>query len=475
MRRQLPEETIVVEEAARRRAAANRTPRSRPSRRRGAAPRAAARAAAAATPADETLSSQTVINLDQADAVAEADFHMAYGLYDQAAELVQKALEAAPNRRDLKLKLLEVFFMWGNKDAFLKAAQSAARRRSARTADPDWDKVVIMGRQICPDERLFTEADVGRRPSRRRSQAGDSPLDLAFDEAAAGGSVDLDFGLGEADGDDRLRPRKLRNGRARGACKASRGEARQAGEARSRQLARYRCAHGRGSRGRVLRARRRRSRTTRARRRRTCRPTASPRRRSRRRSSGRASSDWGDASRARRRSSRPTRRPSRRRRSRARAPIRRRWKRRRWRRRSGAPSRRRSSNPRSCANRGDYTAEIDLDDLGLDVKDIEGLPSDLGDLPMAGIARERHARAACAARSDDSAVGDGRHEGAAQQRRRRRGDDFEQRKTSVLDGQDATMLAPGFDEGTSTLTGTEVLEHRFESTTSRATRRSSGR
>ena len=35
-------------------------------------------------------------------------------------------------------------------------------------------------------------------------------------------------------------------------------------------------------------------------------------------------------------------------------------------------------------------------------------------------------------------------------------------KTSVLEDQDATMLAPGFDDGTSTLTGTEVLEGRLE-------------
>ncbi len=131
----------------------------------------------AAVPADETLSSQTVINLDQADAVAEADFHIAYGLYDQAAELVQKALEAAPDRRDLKLKLLEVYFMWGNKDAFLKAAQ-ALRADVGQADDPDWNKVVIMGRQICPDERLFTEATTGggagastsiSRPAIRRS------------------------------------------------------------------------------------------------------------------------------------------------------------------------------------------------------------------------------------------------------------------------------------------------------------------
>ena len=172
MRRQLPEQTIVVEEqhAASLRPAAP-SPSSRPARRRGAAA-----AHGRAAPADETLSSQTVINLDQADAVAEADFHIAYGLYDQAAELVQKALEAAPDRRDLKLKLLEVFFMWGNKDAFLKAAQ-ALRADIGQADDADWNKVVIMGDQICPDERLFTRGDDGRRaastsiskPATRRS------------------------------------------------------------------------------------------------------------------------------------------------------------------------------------------------------------------------------------------------------------------------------------------------------------------
>ncbi len=39
-------------------------------------------------------------------------------------------------------------------------------------------------------------------------------------------------------------------------------------------------------------------------------------------------------------------------------------------------------------------------------------------------------------------------------------EDLEQSKTSVLNDGDATMLAPGFGDGT--LTGTEVLEGRFE-------------
>ncbi|MGI9234145.1 MAG: type IV pilus assembly protein FimV, partial [Woeseiaceae bacterium] len=61
---------------------------------------------------EDTFSSETAVNLDQTDPIAEADFHMAYGLYDQAADLLCSALEAEPERRDLRLKLLEVYFIW---------------------------------------------------------------------------------------------------------------------------------------------------------------------------------------------------------------------------------------------------------------------------------------------------------------------------------------------------------------------------
>ena len=205
MRRQLPEQTIVVEEqrperAQRAEADEERRPSAKPARATPAA------ASAATPPVEETLSNQTVINLDQADAVAEADFHMAYGLYDQAAELVQKALEASPNRRDLKLKLLEVFFVWGNKDSFLKAAQNL-RSEIGQGADADWDKVVIMGRQICPGEKLFTDAMSAADRVDVDLEAGDSPLDLAFDEMPESGTdsamddvgAALDFNLETSD------------------------------------------------------------------------------------------------------------------------------------------------------------------------------------------------------------------------------------------------------------------------------------
>ena len=104
---------------------------------------------------DDTMSSESAVNLDQGDPLAEADFHMAYGLYDQAADLVRIALEREPDRRDLRLKLLEIYFVWGNKEAFLQTAKGLEATRDRAPAG-EWDKIVIMGKQICPDEPLFS-------------------------------------------------------------------------------------------------------------------------------------------------------------------------------------------------------------------------------------------------------------------------------------------------------------------------------
>ena len=141
----------------------------------GAAPAAATPARHVAT--DETISSETAINLDQGDPLAEADFHMAYGLYDQAADLIRIAISREPGRRDLKLKLLEVFFVWGNKEQFLQSARELADSRD-QAAPGEWEKIVIMGKQLAPDDALFVGGG-------------------AVTGAAAGG-VDLDLEGGES-------------------------------------------------------------------------------------------------------------------------------------------------------------------------------------------------------------------------------------------------------------------------------------
>jgi pilus assembly protein FimV len=106
---------------------------------------------------EEAPPAEAPVALDQGDPLAEADFHMAYGLYDQAAELVQIAITREPKRRDLKMKLLEVFFVWGNRERFLQTAKELAASRDQAPAG-EWEKILIMGRQIAPEDPLFADS-----------------------------------------------------------------------------------------------------------------------------------------------------------------------------------------------------------------------------------------------------------------------------------------------------------------------------
>jgi len=149
-------------------------------------------------PLERTISADTAVNLDEADPVAEAEFHMAYGLYDQAADILVNAQSEEPERKDLSIKLLEVFFVWENKSAFLKEAQAFHERMGPET-DQDWNKVLIMGKQICPDEALFSEAPrSGDDIDLSIGEAGNTGLDLVLDEGSVDGALDFDFDADDA-------------------------------------------------------------------------------------------------------------------------------------------------------------------------------------------------------------------------------------------------------------------------------------
>ena len=114
------------------------------------------------------------------DALAEADFHMAYGLYDQAADIVKTALNREPARRDLKLKLLEIYFVSGNREQFVELAGELHAKRG-EAAPGEWDKIAIMGKQIAPDSAIFAGATGG----------GGDALDVNLE----GGENRVDFDL----------------------------------------------------------------------------------------------------------------------------------------------------------------------------------------------------------------------------------------------------------------------------------------
>jgi pilus assembly protein FimV len=175
------------------------TRRSEPTRVRAEAVAPAAAAAVTAA-ADDTLSSESAVRFDQQDALAEADFHMAYGLYDQAADLVKIAIDREPQRRDLKMKLLEIYFVWGNRDLFLDTARDLHRSRAA-AAPAEWDKVVIMGKQIAPEDPIFKDEDTSHVDLVDVNlEGGENRVDVdlfAEPDSPQPSALDLEFGSGE--------------------------------------------------------------------------------------------------------------------------------------------------------------------------------------------------------------------------------------------------------------------------------------
>jgi pilus assembly protein FimV len=138
--------------------------------------------------------SQTVqINLDANDPLSEADFHLAYGLYDEAALLLRQAIEREPGRNDLQVKLAETYFAAGKAAEFEACAASLKSQLNVS----DWQKISIMGQQLTPGSSLFADGGGAQAAS------GDVDLDLGGDaapaqrEAADQGA--LDFKLDELD------------------------------------------------------------------------------------------------------------------------------------------------------------------------------------------------------------------------------------------------------------------------------------
>ncbi|MBL6751782.1 MAG: tetratricopeptide repeat protein [Nevskia sp.] len=123
------------------------------------------------------LEAQTLsINLDANDPLSEADFHLAYGLYDEAASLLKQALTKEPKRTELRTKLAETYFAAGKPVEF----QETAEALNHQLTPSDWQKIAIMGRQLCPDAALFKGDGGGVL-----SPDVDLPLDEAPPEPAA--------------------------------------------------------------------------------------------------------------------------------------------------------------------------------------------------------------------------------------------------------------------------------------------------
>ena len=123
---------------------------------------------------------------EQDDILNEADVYLAYNLYDNAEELLTQSLESNPERADYRSKLLDTHFATKNTDAFIREAETLKSMGGA--ANRYWDRVLIMGYELAPDNALFAAAK-------------DSSMSAADLEISKPASADFELGVG-SEGDD---------------------------------------------------------------------------------------------------------------------------------------------------------------------------------------------------------------------------------------------------------------------------------
>jgi pilus assembly protein FimV len=94
------------------------------------------------------------------DTISEADVYLAYGLHQQCEDLLKNAIDQNPDRNDYRAKLLENYFASKEQDKF-EVVASELHDKLGDASDPIWSRVVVMGRELAPDNALFKDVDVG--------------------------------------------------------------------------------------------------------------------------------------------------------------------------------------------------------------------------------------------------------------------------------------------------------------------------
>jgi pilus assembly protein FimV len=129
---------------------------------------------------------------DASDPLTEADVFIAYGRVQQAEDVIKSALHGNPDRRDLKIKLLEIYHAAGNTAAF--DVQAAMFRETVGEDDPDWRSVADMGYELSPANPLY-QAAITLRPV----QEGDVEFGMNLygmeERPTAGNPAGNDIGL----------------------------------------------------------------------------------------------------------------------------------------------------------------------------------------------------------------------------------------------------------------------------------------
>ncbi len=140
----------------------------------------------------------TVESADE-DPLSELNIYMAYEHFDQAEDLVRRAIADSPDRHDYRLKLLEVFYAAKNLPAFQQAAQEL--RDSAGADSPLMSTALGWWEDLAPGQDLFGGVAQSPTSDTQSSATGidgseDEVFDVTSGMAGDGDESAVDFDLG---------------------------------------------------------------------------------------------------------------------------------------------------------------------------------------------------------------------------------------------------------------------------------------
>ena len=101
------------------------------------------------------------LDINEVDAVAEADAYIAYGRDKQAEEILLDALRTHPQRHALRVKLLEIHAGRQDKKKFTALAKEL--QDLSKGVGAEWEQAMRIGRILDPDNPLYSAAKTSAR------------------------------------------------------------------------------------------------------------------------------------------------------------------------------------------------------------------------------------------------------------------------------------------------------------------------
>ncbi|MGN0923021.1 FimV/HubP family polar landmark protein [Ectopseudomonas mendocina] len=159
-------------------------------------------------PAATPVAGEERVTAQTGDALGEADIYIAYGRFNQAAELLQNAINDEPHRSDLRLKLMEVYAELGDREGFARQ-DNELREIGGATAEAEQLKskypaiAAFAGAGVVAAVDAFSLDDLSLdEPVAEAPVAASGDLDDAFDLSLDDLEADLENDLQSAKADE---------------------------------------------------------------------------------------------------------------------------------------------------------------------------------------------------------------------------------------------------------------------------------